>query len=247
MRLPFSVAKFFVLWLATAAVPVSISHIFLSAQYDLLAFFTVGFFLLGWVVSSNTYLRRTLRPSKIRIGMFDALAIEDPSSHAFVTQGFFSGEPSLWITRGALSLLTPDEITNLLSGMLSASRGGGLRLETALTASLIFIAERLPVGLREIFFFQQKRTKALLIRESLSGVFWLSWILLLENFYFSRRTGRSSVTEEVLRKLEAESRRCVPRLPVALSSHSAVSPWPDAFLTLGRSCLLPERAVNLRA
>jgi hypothetical protein len=71
-------------------------------------------------------------------------------------------------------------------------------------------------------------------------------ILGLEWFYFARRLGRPEVTEEVLRKLEAESRRCVPRLPAALSSHSAVSPWPDAFLTLGRPCLLPERAVNLR-
>ncbi len=131
--------------------------------------------------------------------------------------------------------------------MTFAARQGGLRFETALTAALILLVQKVPPGLREIVFFKQKRTKTLFIRDSIQAVFWFAWILLLESLYFKRREGSPLVADEILRKLEAESRRCVPRLPVALSSHSAVSPWPNAFLTLGRPCLLPERAVNLRA
>ncbi len=246
MRLPLTVLKSLIIWIAFAALPGIIAMIFFHQRVAYAVVAAVGVFLLLSAMVAERFLKRTLHPSKIKIGAYDVWAIEDPSSHAFATQGLLSTEPSLWITRGALSLLTPDEIVSLMEGMGTAARQGGLRFETALTACLIRMTGKIPSGFREILFFRQKRAKNLLIRESARGVFWVSLILGLEWFYFSRRTGRPQIAEEVLRKLEAESRRCVPRLPAALSSHSAVSPWPDAFLTLGRSCLLPERAVNLR-
>jgi hypothetical protein len=246
MRLPLTVFKSLILWLAVSALPGIIAMIFFRTRVASAVVGGVGFLLLLSAAFSERFLKKTLNPSKIKIGPYRVFAIEDPSSHAFATQGLFSTEPSLWITRGALSLLTPDEIVSLMDGMGIAAGQGGLRFETALTSWLIRLTGKIPSGFREVLFFRQKRTKTILIRESARGVFWVSLILGLEWFYFARRLGRPEVTEEVLRKLEAESRRCVPRLPAALSSHSAVSPWPDAFLTLGRPCLLPERAVNLR-
>jgi hypothetical protein len=246
VRLPFVWLKLITLWIAVAALPVAIADIFFKARGARIALATVGFLLFLSAIRAERTLRKTLRPSRMKIGPYRVLAIEDPSSHAFATHGLFAAEPSLWITRGALSLLTPDEILNLMSGMRAAARQGSLRFETVITAWLIKLTANVPSGFREILFFRQKRTKTILIRESARGVFWVSLVLLLESFYFARRKGLPPIAEEVLRKLEAESRRCVPRLPAALSSHSAVSPWPDAFLTLGRPCLLPERAVNLR-
>jgi len=246
VRLPFVLLKSALIWVAAGALPSIVARIFLGPRTATIVFLVVGVLLYISALFAQRSLRKALRPARLRIGPYRVLAIEDPSSHAFATQGMFSPEPSLWITRGALSLLTPDELTGLLAGMRSAARQGGLRFETALTAWLVRLTAKLPPGFREVLFFRQKRTKAILIRESARGVLWVAMILLLEGFYFSRRNGRPKIAEEVLRKLEAESRRCVPRLPAALSSHSAVSPWPDAFLTLGRSCLLPERAVNLR-
>ena len=234
------------IWIAAAILPTAIASIFFKPMVAYGVALTVAAFLFLSALFAERFLRQTLRPYQIEIGPYRVLAIEDPSSHAFATQGFLSPEPTLWITRGALSLLTPEEIANLIAGMRVAARQGGLRFETALTAWLIRMTGNIPSGFREILFFRQKRTKNILIRESARGVFWVSLILLLEFFYFDRRSGRPLIAEEVLRKLEAESRRCVPRLPAALSSHSAISPWPDAFLTLGRSCLLPKRAVNFR-
>lgn len=206
--------------------------------------FVVGFALLVSAFRAERNLRRILRASTIQIGKYTVFAIEDPSSHAFASRALFIREPSLWITRGALSLLTPEEIENLIEGMRKAALQGGLGFETVLTYWLILLVNQVPEGMVEILFFRQKRAKKLLIRESTVGVFWISWILLLETLYFRRSRGKTGIHEEVLRKLEAESRRCVPRLPVALSSHSAISPWPEAFLTLGRACLLPGTAVN---
>lgn len=245
MRFPLIVLKALILWFAVAALPAAIALIFFSTRTGILVASAVGVVLFVSAFFAERFIRQTLKPSRIEIGPHRVYAIEDPSSHAFATQGLLTPEASLWITRGALSLLTPEEIIELMNGMLAGARQGGLRFETVLTAWLVRLTRRLPNGFREILFFRQKRTKTLLIRESASGVFWVALVLLLEPFYFSRRTGQPPVSEEILRKLEAESRRCVPRLPAALSSHSAVSPWPDAFLTLGRPCLLPKRAVNL--
>ena len=230
-----------VIWAAVSALPATIASIFFKTRAALGVTAVIGTLLLLSAILAERSLKKILHPSRIVIGFHRVFAIEDPSSHAFATQNFFSAEPSLWITRGALSLLTPEEISNLMVGMRKAGRQGGLQFETALTAWLIWLTSRIPSGFREILFFRQKRSKTILIRESALGVFWISLILLLEAFYFGRRSGHPAIAEEVLRKLEAESRRCVPRLPAALSSHSAVSPWPDAFLTLGRPCLLPER------
>jgi len=247
VRFPLVLIKSLVLWAAISLLPVTIARIFFRPEIAGAVAIGVGALLLLTGVLAERYIRKVLHPSRIDIGPYRVFAIEDPSSHAFTTQALFAPESSLWITRGALSLLSPDELLNLISGMRSASRQGGLRFETVMTAWLIWLTGKIPSGFREILFFRQKRTKTILIRESARGVFWVSIIVLLEGFYFSRSNGRLTIAEEVLRKLEAESRRCVPRLPTALSSHSAVAPWPDAFLTLGRPCLLPERAVNLRA
>jgi len=143
--------------------------------------------------------------------------------------------------------LSPEELLGLLGGMKIAARVGGLRFETMVTTWLVRLMNQIPSGFREIIFFRQKSAKAILIRESARATLWMAIVLVLDSFYFGRKAGIPQVNEEILRKLESESRRCVPRLPPALSSHSAVSPWPDAFLTLGRSCLLPETAVNLRS
>ena len=212
----------------------------------MVVFAGVGLFLLFETFRADSRLRKALRPSTIEIGGEQILAIEDPSSHVFATQSLFSVQPTLWITRGALSLLSPEEIVVLLGGMRAATRVGGLRFETFLTATLIRLTSRIPSGFRDILFFREKRTKAIHIRESARAVFWTSLVLVLECFYLGRRNPSIWLAEEILRKLEAESRRCVPRLPAALSSHSAVSPWPDAFITLGRPCLLPSVGVNLR-
>ncbi len=233
------------IWAGFAAVPVVVAKIVSGNRAAVATFLVVGFVLFFVAAFGERKIRKTLRPSSIRVGPYRVYAIEDPSSHAFATQGLLSADPTLWITRGALSLLSPNEIASLMTGMRAAGHQGGLRFETALTAILIGFTARIPSGFREILFFRQKRSKTILIRESARGVFWASFVLILEFFYFDRRSGSPPVAEEILRKLEAESRRCVPRLPVALSSHSAVAPWPDAFLTLGRPCLLPERAVNL--
>lgn len=211
------------------------------------AFTLIGAFLLIDALRCEKRLREILRPSPIRVGDLDLLAIEDPSSHAFITQAFFSTEPTLWITRGALSLLSPEEIHSMVRGMRSAARNRGLRFETVLTSWLIRLSSFIPSIFIEIVFFRQKRSKTILIRESILGLCLTSVLFLMEWFYFAPKAGKARVPEEILRKLEAESRRCVPRLPVALSSHSLVSPWPDAFLTFGRPCLLPLRAVNLSA
>lgn len=244
MRLPFVLLKFLIIWTAVAFLPSVITYIFLKQRAAALTIIITGLFLVLSATLADTFLKKTLRPSKIKIGPHRVFAIEDPSSHAFATQGFLSSEPSLWITRGALSLLSPEEIINLLNGMKLAARQGGLRFETALTAWLVRLTEKIPPGFHEILFFRQKRSKKILIRESALGTLWISVIFLLEYLYFKRRSGIPPVTEEVLHKLEAESRRCVPRLPAALSSHAAVSPWPDALLTIGRPCLLPQRTVN---
>jgi hypothetical protein len=246
VRLILAILKSLFLWGAVAIVPAIVANIFFHEKIAYAVFIAIGLLLLISGIFANSFLKKILRPSRIKIGRTYVFAIEDPSSHAFATQALFSLEPSLWITRGALSLLSPEEITRLVSGLRSAARQGGLRFETSLTSWLIRITRKIPSGFREVLFFRHRRTKTILIRESARGVFWMTLVLLLESFYFSRRFGPSPIPEEILRKLEAESRRCIPRLPVALSSHSAVSPWPNAFLTLGRTCLLPQRAVNLK-
>lgn len=247
MRLPLTFIKALILWFSVSLLPAVIANIFFRQKGAYAVIAVVGLILLWSAILAERFLKKVLRPTRIQIGSHNVLAIEDPSSHAFATQGIFSGEPTLWITRGALSLLSSEELALLMSGMRAAAKQGGLRFETALTAWLVRLTGKIPSGFREILFFRQKRTKTVLIRESARGVFWVSIVLLLESFYFGRKNGRPTIPEEILRKLEAESRRCVPRLPAALSSHSAVSPWPDAFLTLGRTCLLPETAVNLRS
>lgn len=245
MRLPLVVLKSLTIWIAASILPAAVAFIVFKSVGAYIALAATGLILFASAALAEAYLKKILHPSRIEIGPHRVFAIEDPSSHAFATQGLLSEHPSLWITRGALSLLSPDEIANLLIGMRAGSKHVGLRFETVLTAWLVRITSKIPSGLREILFFRQKRTKSILIRESARGAFWVSVVLFLEWFYFSKPMGPLEIAAEVLRKLEAESRRCVPRLPAALSSHSAVSPWPDAFLTLGRPCLLPERAVNL--
>lgn len=245
MRSLLILLKMILLWLFASALPVALGWIFFGRLGAVAAFGFTSFLILISALRANRLFIGTLRPRIIEVGEFAVYAIEDPSSHAFATQSLFSGEPHLWITRGALSLLSPEEIKKLLEGMRLASKQGGLRFETFLTSWIIRISSRIPSGVREVLFFRQKRSKIILVRESALGVIWTSLILLLDRFYFSQGIGDPGVPEEILRKLEAESRRCVPHLPAALASHSAVSPWPDAFLTLGRPCLLPSRAVNL--
>ncbi len=235
-----------ILWSSISILPVTVAFIFLGKIPALAVFVGIGFVLVVDALSAERRIHKILRPNPLEILNAKVLAIEDPSSHSFITKSLFSSKPTIWITRGALSLLTPEEIMLLVRGMLQAGTEGGLRFETVLTSWLIRLISRVPSGFREVLFFREKRTKTILIRETARGVFWTSIILLLESFYFRARNRRLQIPEEVLRKLEAESRRCVPRLPVALSSHSAVAPWPDAFLTLGRPCLLPATAVNLR-
>ena len=247
MRTPFLLLKAFILLVFTAALPTVIAWIFFDLLGAKIAVTLIAVLLLGSASRANLLLMKVLHPRTIQVGEYAVFAIEDPSSHAFATQSFFEKKPRLWITRGALSLLAPEEIKSLLDGMVRASRQGGLRFETALTTWIIRISSRIPFGIREVLFFRQKRTKSILVRESARGVIWTSLVILLDRFYFARGLGDPGVPEEILRKLEAESRRCVPHLPAALASHSAVSPWPDAFLTLGRPCLLPARAVNLKA
>lgn len=247
MRFPLIIVKLLVIMAFASAVPVAVGWIFGGKFGAQIALGLVGTLLLLSALRANRLFIRTLRPRTIEVGEYDVYAIEDPSSHAFATQSLFSSEPRIWVTRGALSLLSPDEIKKLLDGMRRASRQGGLRFETILTSWIMRISSRIPSGVREILFFRQKRTKSILVRESAKGVIWTSMVILLDRLYFSRTSGDPGVPEEILRKLEAESRRCVPRLPPALASHSAVSPWPDAFLTIGRSCLLPSGAVNLKA
>lgn len=247
MRSPLIVLKILILVAFTAALPVSMSWIFFGNLGARIALGTVVFLLIISATRGHRLFIRTLRPRVIDVGDRVVYAIEDPSSHAFATQSLFSRKPRIWVTRGALSLLSPEEIKKLVDGMIRASKRGGLRFETILTSWIIRISSQIPSGVREVLFFRQKRTKSILVRESARGVVWTSLILLLDRFYFSRTYGDPGVPEEILRKLEAESRRCVPHLPAALASHSAVSPWPDAFLTLGRPCLLPSRAVNLKA
>ncbi|MBC7387326.1 MAG: hypothetical protein H7301_14335 [Cryobacterium sp.] len=208
-------------------------------------FVLVGVWLLIDALGAEKRLTKVLRPSVMHVGSLPLYAIEDPSSHVFVTQGLLASEPTLWITRGALSLLPPEEIFTLVHGLSRASKNKGLRFETALTAWLIRLTARIPHAFSEILFFRQMRSKTLRFGDSLRGILWTSLIVLVDCFYFSENPPATEIPEEILRKLEAEARRCVPKLPVALSSHSAVCPWPDAFLTLGRACLLRSGAVNL--
>jgi hypothetical protein len=247
VRTPFVFFKVVFLLAFAALLPATVAWIFFGNTGAIVTVGVVALLLVIDAFRAHLYFVRTLRPRIVEVGEYAVYAIEDPSSHAFATHAFFAREPKLWITRGALSLLSPEEIKNLLDGMRRAARIGGLRFETVLTSWIMRIASRIPTGIREVLFFRQKRTKSILIRESARGVVWASLILLLDRFYFSTVNGSPGVPEEILRKLEAESRRCVPHLPAALSSHSAVSPWPDAFLTLGRPCLLPMRAVNQKA
>jgi hypothetical protein len=247
VRSPFVVFKIAFLLAFATLLPATVAWIFFGRTGAIAAVSLISFGLVVDAFRSHRYLARTLRPRIVEVGDYAVYAIEDPSSHAFATYALFAREPKLWITRGALSLLSPEEIKKLLDGMRRAARMGGLRFETVLTSWIMRISSRIPTGIREVLFFRQKRTKSILVRESARGVVWASLILLLDRFYFSTSTGNPGVPEEILRKLEAESRRCVPHLPAALSSHSAVSPWPDAFLTLGRPCLLPMRAVNQKA
>lgn len=247
MRLPFVFLKSLVLWAAFSIVPAVVAGIFFRKYGFILVFAVFGLFLFIDALRCEIRLREILRPSPIRVGDLDLLAIEDPSSHAFITHPLLSTEPTLWITRGALSLLSPEEIHSMVRGMRSSAKNHGLRFETVLTSWLIRLSSFIPTVFIEIVFFRQKRSKDILIRESVIGVCLTSVLLLMEWFYFAPKVGKARVPEEILRKLEAESRRCVPKLPVALSSHSLVSPWPDSFLTLGRPCLLPLRAVNLGA
>lgn len=247
MRSLLSVFKSIVLWVGFAFIPISLTWIFFGSTVAQFAFLGLGLLLLIDGAFSEKRILRVLRPRKIQIGETPAFTIEDPSSHIFVVHGLFSSYPKILVTRGALSLLAPEELSVLIKAMLRAGYSPELRFETVLTSWLIRVVSNLPNGFRDVLFFREKRTKTILVRESARGVFWSSILVLLESFYFGSQPKPLDVPEEIFRKLEAESRRCVPRLPVALSSHSAVSPWPDAFLTLGRSCIRPIPAVNLRA
>ncbi len=244
MRFFISLLKSIILWSLFSILPVTIAYIFLNPITAIGVYFGLGVFILIHAVNAEKSIIKFLNPTHLEIVGSGVFAIEDPSSHSFITKSLFSSKPTVWITRGALSLLSPEEIPGLIRGMILAGEEGGLRFETVLTAWMMVLIKKVPLGFREVLFFREKRTKKIHIRETARGVFWTSIILILELFYFTARKRRLQVPEEIIRKLEAESRRCVPRLPVALSSHSAVAPWPDAFLTLGRSCLLPSSAVH---
>jgi hypothetical protein len=230
-----------------AALPAAVAKIFFGRVGAIVA----AAIAMSWVavlaVRAESLLDRLLRPRPIRIGRFSAREIEDPSSHAFATRGLLAKEPALWITRGALTLLPSTELESLLEGMSRAAERGGLRFETVLTSWIMRVTLRMPASLRNVVFYRHLQTTAVPIREAVRGAVWLSMALLLDRFYFRASLGDRGVPEPVLRKLEAESRRCVPRLPPALAGHSAVAPWPNALVTLGRPCLLPPRAVDLRA
>jgi hypothetical protein len=241
------IVKSWILFVLASLMPAALAFVFLGWIGSAAAAALVAALIYGSACRAERNIERVLRPKLLQIGSYSVRSIEDPSSHAFATQALFSKEPTLWITRGALSLLRSEELPQLLAGMSRASARGGLRFETILTAWIIRVTGRLPAGIRDLLFLRQRRAKPIFVRESIRGAIWLSIALVLDRFYFSSREGEPGVPEEVLRKLQAESRRCVPRLPPALSSHSAVSPWPDAIVTLGRPCLLPIRAVDLRA
>jgi hypothetical protein len=247
VRFPLVVLKSLFLLAAFSLVPVAVTWIFFGQTAGVAAFSVVAFWVLIDAAGSDSRIRKALRPSPLRIGDADVLAIEDPSSHVFITQRLFSSEPTVWITRGALSLFSPEETLTLAQGLRSAAKNRGLRFETVLTAWMIRLSSKLPTAFTELLFFKRKRNKFLLIHESIQGAIWLSILCAMDWFYFSPKSSEGAFPEELIRKMEAESRRCVPKLPVALSNHSLVSPWPDAFLNLGRSCLLPPRVVNLKA
>ncbi len=246
--IPFSILfRFLILFVGIALVPASVGYIFADKLGAAIGGGLVAVWACIELTRSERRLRGVLAPSTIEIADEKVFAIEDPSSHLFATQALFSLRPTLWITRGALSLLEPEEISSILRSLRVVTRSGGFRYETFLTAILTRLTAKIPSGFRDILFFREKRTKSILIRESARALFWTSSVLLLEAFYLRRTSRAPWAPEEILRKLEAESRRCVPRLPAALSSLSAVPPWPDAFITLGRPCLLPATAVNLKA
>lgn len=245
MQLFVTLFKAFFFWIFIGALPGAIAYIFGGNIAVIATCAAIGLFLLIDAFGSERKIIKSIRPSRMEIANLPILVIEDASSHCFITKQFFSSKPTIWITRGALSLLTPEEITALVQGMRVAGEKSSLRFETVLSTWMMRITANIPDDLREVLFFREKGSKTIHMRESIRGVVWVSLILLLEVFYSKTRKYRLEIPEEVLRKLEAESRRCVPRLPVALSNHSAVSPWPDAFLTLGRPCLLPWTAVNL--
>lgn len=244
MRPFLNLIKFIILWLCVAILPVTLTYIFGNLLAAGCSFTLVGLFLIGNSIVAERQIKKTLHPKKMEVSDLLVLTIEDPSSHAFITKSLFAGAPTIWITRGTLSLLSPDEIIALVHGMKSAERNFSLVFETILTSWMIRMTSNIPNGFQNLLFFKEKRAKVISIRDSVRGLFWISLILLLDLFYAKGRAHNIEIPEGVLRKLVAESRRCVPRLPVAFSSHSAVSPWPDAFLTLGRSCLFPPTAVN---
>jgi hypothetical protein len=176
VRLPLVIIKSLILWLGFSTVPGTVAFIFFRSQaaYGVVGF--IGVILFTSTILAGRSLRSTLKPTEITIGPYRVFAIEDPSSHVFATQDFFSKKPTLWITRGALSLLTPEELLNLISGMRLAAKQGGLRFETVLTSWLVRMVRNIPSGFREILFFRQKRTKNILIRPRLILDFFNSYI-----------------------------------------------------------------------
>ena len=131
MRTPFLLLKTFILLMFAASLPTIIAWIFFDLLGAKIAVSLISVLMLGSAARSNLLLMKVLRPRTIQVGEYAVYAIEDPSSHVFATQSFFEAKPRLWITRGALSLLAPEEIKSLLDGMVRASRQGGLRFETA--------------------------------------------------------------------------------------------------------------------
>lgn len=221
------------------AVPVTIANLVAGSEAAVL---TAGVTLVLLFLDSfrtHSIFIREFRPTIVSLYGREIYRIEDASSHIFVTQGPWFGARQIWLTRGTLSLLRPEDLIRLVRRL--EKEGGGFRLafESYLTSWVLRLSRQLPKNvLRLVFRAEMGRYSltGLQVIRSLPVIGILSilgWLYGAKN----RQPAWDTDMRIALKPLLDESHICEPDLNPAFSNHALIDPWPHALTHFGRSCL----------
>ncbi len=185
----------------------------------------------------NIFLK-ALKPTSVLLYGKKVFRIEDASSHLFVTQGPWM-PAQVWITRGAFSLLTQEEIYTLVLQARKTQPFFKLSFESYLTTLLLRLERWLPQSVRTIGYRSNNSSHVVTIWDVLFSLPILGMMSLVGVFYGgapSRSQSAQSV-RTALGVLERESKICTPEISPSLANHALITPWPHALIRFGRSSL----------
>lgn len=200
----------------------------------------LGVLLLWNALRWKALWNRELRARRVQvIGHLEIYYVNDPSSHLFLMKSPLGSGGAIYMTRGILSLLSPEELDALVIECSSALRQFGLGWNVFLSSLQLRVMKGISSRVLQLFYTSHSPEVRITPRATLASLPLLGLVDLLRRFSlpFSVVSDESRNQKRYLfDRLLAESYVCPPRISAAAAAHALIDPWPRALLRTSESC-----------